>query len=678
MRPRPFYFTLLLLAACGTATGPTTPIPDVLASHVDSTVAPGDDFFAFANGAWLKANPIPPTESDWGLGSVVVNELMVGIRTLNEEAAQAHAAPGTDQRKIADFWIAGMDSAKTDRLGAAPLAALLQRIDGIRNAQEAFAVAGELNRASANVLYALWVGPDPRNSEHLVAEFWQGGLGLPDRDYYFNPEAGVAKNRADYPGHIAQMLGFLGQDSATAAKAGLAVMAFETALASRSRTLEQQRDPYANYNKMAVDGQLSKITPQLDWRALLDSSGLALCDTVSVGQPEYLAAMGTLLDATPVEAVKNYFRYHLISAFARSLSSTIERADFDFYDKQLHGQLEQQPRWKRVLGAQYHAMGMLVGHAFVQDHFPERAKARYSALVEHVRTAYRDRINTLDWMSAATKEKALEKLNAITKKVGYPDTWKDFSALRMDTVSFAGNMLAAERWRFDDMIHGWGKPVDHTEWFITPQTYSAYYSPSNNEIVLPAAIFTMPGLPDSLADDAMVYGYVAASTIGHEITHGFDDSGRQYDAKGNLKSWWAPADSAQFNQRAEVMAKQFDAYEPIPGLHINGQATLGENIADFGGIRLGLEAFKKTEQYAKGEKIAGYTPLQRFFLGYAYGWLFEQKEASLRDQLLSDTHSPAKWRVNGPLSNVPEFYEAFNITEGQAMWRPDSLRVKVW
>ncbi|MFZ1666066.1 MAG: M13 family metallopeptidase, partial [Flavobacteriales bacterium] len=555
---------------------------------------------------------------------------------------------------------------------------LLQQIDGITNAQDAFAMAGVLQRAGSDVLYGFSVGQDSKNSEKMAVDLWQGGLGLPDRDYYFNNEAGVAKDRAAYPGHIARMLGLLGQDSAKAAKAGASVMSFETALAKKSRTLDEQRDPYANYNKMAVDGQLKKIMPHLDWRTLLNSYGLPLCDTVIVGQPEFLSAVDGLLQSTPIETVKNYYRFHLLSTFASNLSNAIDQEDFDFYAKQLYGQVQPRPRWKRVIDEEGNDIGMIVGHVFVKDYFPERAKKRYDGLVEAIRSTYSERIKKLDWMSAATKEKALEKLNTMTKKVGYPDEWKDYSTLQVDTASYAANVLACNRWHFDDMLSKWGKPVDRTEWDMTPQTYNAYYNPSNNEIVLPAGIFMLPGLPDSLADDAMVYGYAAASTIGHEITHGFDDEGRQFDAKGNLVSWWTPQDSANFTQRAEVIAKQFDAFEPISGIHINGHATMGENIADFGGIELGLEAYKKTDEYKSGKKIAGYTPLQRYFLGYALGWLGHQKEESLRSRLLSDVHSPAKYRVNGPFANVPEFYEAFNIKEGQAMWRPDSLRVKIW
>jgi putative endopeptidase len=674
--------TLFLLAACGRSNKPVQAghpaMPDLLASHVDSSISPGDNFFLFANGAWLKANPIPASESGWGIGNLVEDELRDKVRAINEVAATAHAPAGSDQQKIGDYWTTGMDSAKADRSGLGPLKDLLQQIDGITSADEAFTVSGVLNRAGVEVLYSGSVEQDPKNSEVMAMALGQGGLGLPDRDYYFNNEEGVAKNRAAYPGHIARMLEFTGQDSATAAKGGQAVFAFEKELATHSRTLDELRDPWANYHKMKVDGELAKTTKHLRWRTTLDSYKLDKCDTVIVGQPEFFSAMDALLQRTPVSTLKDYFRYHLLTTFAEALSSPIDQENFSFYGQRLRGQQEQRPRWKRVLDREGDDIGMVVAKVFVKDYFPERTKKRYTALVEAVRQAYRGRIQSLPWMSDSTKAKALIKLNAMTTKVGYPDVWKDYSTLKVDTVSYAANVLAANRWHFDDQMAKWGKPVDRTEWDMTPQTYNAYYNPSNNEIVLPAGIFLLPGLPDSLADDALVYGYAAASTIGHEITHGFDDEGRQYDAKGNLASWWTPQDSLRFTQRSEVMATQFNAYEPIPGININGHATLGENIADFGGIELGLDAFKKTQAYQKGEKIGGYTPLQRYFLGYALGWLYHQQEESLRSRLLSDVHSPAQWRVNGPFANIPEFYEAFHIQPGQPMWRADSVRVQIW
>jgi len=505
----------------------------------------------------------------------------------------------------------------------------------------------------------------------------QGGLGLPDRDFYFNKDDGIAKTRQAYVRHMANMLRLLGIDAGDAQARSQAVMAFETALAAVSRPLEDLRDPQRNYNRMGPLQFTAKYTPAIAWAQRMSAWQLAP-DYVIVGQPEFFTGLENLLARTPVATLRDYLRLQLVDTYAPYLSKTFDDEHFDFYGRVLSGSQEQHPRWKRALDAENTSLGMILGRIYVKRNFPESAKQRYGALVEAIRTAYGERIDRLDWMSPATKAKAHEKLARMTKKVGYPDKWKDYSALVVARNSYAENMRNAGIWQFNDQLSKFGKPVDRGEWDITPQTYNAYYNPPNNEIVLPAAAFLVPGFKDTDLDDAVVYGYAAASTIGHEMTHGFDDEGRQFDAGGNLSDWWTPEDAAQFAQRAAVLVRQFDVYEPLPGLHINGKATLGENIADFGGVLLGLEAFRKTQQYKSGRMIAGYTPLQRFFLGYALSWLSEEREELLRQYLLSDVHSPAKWRTNGPLSNVPEFYEAFAVEPGQPLYRPESERVHIW
>jgi len=367
----------------------------------------------------------------------------------------------------------------------------------------------------------------------------------------------------------------------------------------------------------------------------------------------------------------------LIRSSAAYLDSVTFNNAFE-YRKTLTGAAKPRPRWKRVLDSEEGAMGEALGQLFVKEYFNEKAKQRYNDLVEAIRDAYKDRIKNLSWMSDSTKQKALDKLSKITKKVGYPDKWKDFSAMQIDAAPYVINMQHANEWWHNYNINKLGKPVDRTEWDMSPQTYNAYYNPSNNEIVLPAGMFTVPGVRDENLDDAFVYGYAAASTIGHEITHGFDDQGRQYDAKGNLKSWWQPNDSAQFTQRASKIIHQFNEMNPVDTLHINGSATQGENIADLGGLLLGIDAFKKTEAYKKGGKIGGYTPMQRYFLGYAYSWMDQERKERLASQLQTDVHAPAKERVNGPVVNIPEFYEAFGIKPGDKMYRADSLQVKIW
>ncbi|MEO7064733.1 MAG: M13 family metallopeptidase, partial [Dokdonella sp.] len=630
-----------------------------------------------ANGGWLARNPIPASESAWSIGNVVDEQLYASLRSINEKAAQSDNSPGSDQRRIGDFWTTAMDTAKADQLGVHPLDAELKRIDAVRNASDALDVAFMLRPLQISAFFSIAVYQDEKNSAAMAIHLAQGGLGLPERDFYFNQEKGVAKIRAEYVAHIARTLVLLGRDAAHAKADAAQVMAFETSLAKASRKLEDLRDPQKNYNKMTPTEVTTKETPSIAWSEQLAAWNLHP-ESVVVGQPEYLAALDTLLKNTPPLVLRDYLRYQLVDAYAPYLSQPFDQEHFRFHGQVLSGQKEQRSRWKRVLDSEGKAMGMVLGKIFVKEYFPEAAKKRYVALVEAIRGAYRDRIAKLDWMSPTTKAKAEQKLAAITTKVGYPDTWKDYSTLVIGRDSYCANLMSAARWHFNDEISKFGKPVDRTEWEMTPQTYNAYYNPSNNEIVLPAAIFTIPGVADAQVDDAVVYGYAAASTIGHEITHGFDDEGRQYDAAGNLTDWWTAADAKKFNAAAEAMVKQFNAYEPLPGLHINGKATLGENIADFGGLLLGLDAFKKTDQYKKGEKIGGLMPLQRYFLGYAMGWMSHQRDEKLRARLLSDVHAPAKWRVLGPLSNIPEFYQAFNVKPGQPMWRPESERVRIW
>lgn len=666
----------LNLMVAATHAAPRPP-EDLLRRNMDPAVQPGVDFFTYANGGWLRRNPIPASESRWGIGEAVREELYTRLRQINERAARGTNAPGTEQQKIGDFWATAMDTAKAARLGLGPLRGELERIDAIQNVPGVLDVCFAFQPLGVTTLFGLSVSQDEKRSDIMAVHLSQDGLGLPERDFYFNEEKGVAKIRAEYVSHIQRMLKLLGRSNAEAKVAAARVMEFETALAKVSRKLEDLRDPEKNYNLLQPAELTRQHTPSIRWQDRLNGLGLRT-DKVIVGQPEFFTALEGLLHTTPMPVMQDYLRFHLVSEFASYLDPKFDAEHFAFYGKVLNGQKEPRPRWKRVLDAQEGAMGMVLGRIFVQEYFPAATKQRYVNLVEAMRAAYRARIDRLDWMSASTKAKAQAKLAAMTAKVGYPDTWKDYSTLMIGTNSYAENMMNAARWHYQDMLAKYGKPVDRSEWSMTPQTYNAYYKPENNEIVLPAAQFTIPGIADADVDDAVAFGYTGASTIGHEITHGFDDEGRQFDEKGNLADWWTAIDATNFQQRAEVMVKQFDAYQPLPGLRINGKASLGENIADYGGLLLGLDAFKQTEQFRKGEKIAGLTPMQRFFLGYALGWLTQEREASLRRHLLSDVHAPAKWRVLGPLSNLPEFHEAFGVKPGQPLWRPAEVRVKIW
>jgi len=651
--------------------------PDLLHAALDTTVAPGDDFFSYANGTWLKSHPIPASESNWGIGQEVQNEVYARLRQTSVEAASASAAAGSNQQKIGDFWAVGLDSLKADKLGIAPIKAELDRITAMKTVAEVPGVIAHEIPLGVSALIGPRVGQDDKNSDKMALYLRQSGLGLPNRDYYFNTDSRTKNIRREYLRHVANTFKLLGQDSLAAKTNAGRVMALETTLARSSRKLEALRDPYANYHKMSI-AQLDKLTPGLDWKTWFGQMGAAQVDTVIVGQPEFYQTVGRLLKTQPLDDWKAYLTWHVAREFAPSLSRPLVDENCHFYGTVLRGAKSIRPRWKRVLDMQENALGEALGQLFVKEYFKPEAKARYDTLVKNVVASFAEHIQKVDWMSAPTKKVALDKLHKINPKVGYPNKWKDYSALLIDRSSLAANVMRANQWRYNYELNKLGKPVDRTEWGMTPQTYNAYYNGSNNEIVLPAAAFAIPGLPDAEADDALVYGYAGASTIGHELTHGFDDEGSQYDAHGNLHEWWSKEDRTRFNQRVTGIVKQFNGYTLLDSLHINGKATAGENIADLGGIVIGLDAFKKTKQYKEGKKINGLTPTQRYFLGYALGWQMHARDESLASQLLTDVHSPAQYRVNGPMADVPAFYAAFGIRPGQKLYRPDSTRVVIW
>jgi putative endopeptidase len=666
------YLILSALFACKPGAPPATQ-KDILAANLDTTVNPADDFFSYANGAWLKQNPIPDEYSSWGIGNLVQEELYERLRNINVEAAQTDPV----SRKVASFWKSGMDSARIEQEGVKAIAPELEAIDAVKTPAALLQLAARLEASGVTSMISPYITQDDKNSEVMAFHLYQGGIGLPDRDYYFNTDERTRKIREAYPGHIARMLQFTGLDSAAARQAATDIVLLETRLAKASRKLEDLRDPYANYNKFSVPA-LEKLTPGINWHDYIQTLGVSQLDTLIVGQPEFYKALSAELSATDISIWKNYLKWHLINASAPYLSREIDDADFAFYKQLIRGIKKQKPRWKRVLDAEEGAMGEALGQLFVKEYFPEKAKKRYEDLVEDIRSALRERITRLTWMSDSTKQKALYKLSKIRKKVGYPDKWKDFSDMDIKDQPFIRNVFAANVWWHHYEINKLGKPVDRDEWDMSPQTYNAYYNPSNNEIVLPAGIFTVPGLRDEALDDALVYGYAGASTIGHEITHGFDDQGRQYDAAGNLKQWWTKEDEAKFNQRAAVMVKQFSNYVVVDTLRINGRATLGENIADLGGLLLGWDAFTKKDAYKKNETKGGLTPAQRFLLGYALSWMSHTRKESLARAVMTDVHSPARFRVIGPVSDADAFYTTYPVKPGNAMYLPDSARVRIW
>jgi putative endopeptidase len=673
-------FAVAALAACAlTAATPST-VADAehyLDQFIDKSVSPREDFFHYAVGKWLREHPIPKSEHEWGVADVIQEETYQRLSGISQKAAAAKAQPGSNQQKIGDFWYAAMDSVTIAKQGFAPLDSEFKRIAAIRDIAALTAEIARLQYIGVGPLYTSFIAQDEKNSDREAVHLYQGGLGLPDRDYYTDTDEHAQLLRREYVAHVGRMLSLLGDDAATAAKNAATVMTMESELARASRKLEDLRDPVRNYNAMSLDA-LATLTPSIRWRNHFAEGKITGVDSVIVGQPEFFRQVEKSLHAHPIDHWKTYLRWQLAHTYASEAGGRFDAEHFHFYGTILNGTLEQRPRWKRMLDEEEGYLGDALGQLYVAQFFSPKTKVRYQKLTDDIFAAFGDRIRHLGWMSQPTKDRALEKLAAVTKKVGYPEKWRDYSSYTVDRRSLLGNAVRGNMWRSDYAIAKLHKPVDRSEWTMTPQTYNAYYNPSNNEIVLPAAIFILPGIADSLVDDAIVYAYAGGTTIGHEITHGFDDQGRQFDEKGNLTNWWTPADEKEFNRRAQGIVKQYNQYVAVGTTHVNGAATQGENIADLGGITLGWDAFKKTDQYKRGAKLDGLTPAQRYFIGWALGWMNQIRPENLAVRVKTDVHSPSPLRVIGPVTDMVPFYDAFGVKPGDRMYRPDSVRVQIW
>ncbi len=650
---------------------------DPLVEHRDSVVTAGTDFFTYANGGWIRSNPIKADENYNGIWRMVQDSVNDAVKAICENSTKASAPTGDAKQKIGDFYFSGMDTETIEKSGLSPLDGEFKKIAEIKDKNELIPAVARLQSLQAGPMFSFFVGRDDKNSSKNSVFVSQGGLGLPDRDYYFNTDSRNANIRKEYVNHIAKMLQLMGDDAKTADRYSQSIMKLETSLAKASRKIEDLRDPYANYNKMSM-GEIQKLTPAIGWAELTAGMGLQNVDSIIVGQPEFLKQVNNELRSVPIEDWKAYLRWNLINSYAAYLSKEFDDQDFHFYRTILSGTKEQKPRWKRVVEQTNSSLGELVGQEYVSAYLPPRTKEKMVEIGNNLMAVYKDHIQNLDWMSGVTKEKALKKLGTVMQKIGYPDKWKDYSALDVDRGPYVLNVMRANQWLFNRIIKRYGKPVDRTEWRMTPQTYNAGYDPTNNEIVIPACNIIVPGFGKELPDDAVLYGIVGGSTFGHEITHGFDDQGSQYDEIGNLNDWWTKEDREKFTQKAQILVRQFNNYTVLDSLHVRGEATLGENIADLGGVIIGYDAFKKTAQGKSQAKINGLTADQRYFLAYAYAWMVAYRDESSARQIMSDVHSPAKYRVNGPLSNMPEFYAAFGIKPGDPMYRADSVRVKIW
>jgi predicted metalloendopeptidase len=664
-------FTTIAAAAFCVA---TTCLADFSPKNMDTTVKPQVDFYAYADGGWNKANPIPSDHSSWGSFDEIQDsneKILHGI----VEKAEGAKDPGFIEKLVGDFYYSGMDLATVDAVGASPMKAEFDRIASIQSSAGVAAEVAVLHRLGVGVCFGFGSEQDPKNSEMMIAGWGQGGLGLPERDYYLRTDDGSQKLREKYVAHVEKMLQLAGDSVADSQLEAKAIMKLETALAKGSKSDVDLRDPIANYHLTPL-GDIEKLSPHFDWRAYLAGIGLPVQSSMDIGQPEFLQALDAQIVATPLSDWKAYFRWHLIHDNAPFLSTPFSKENFAFYGTTLTGTPTQRERWKRVIAEVDGDAGEALGQLYVAVAFPPESKARMIKLVANLRQALHDRIETLDWMDEATRAKAVAKLDMFGVKIGYPDKWIDYSTLVIDRGPYILNVLRANDFNMKRDLAKIGKPVDRTVWGMTPPTVNAYYNPNMNEIVFPAGIL-QPPFYDRNADDAVNYGAIGA-VIGHEMTHGFDDQGRQYDGKGNLADWWSPESTKRFTARSTGIVKQFSGYEVAAGLHVNGDLTQGENIADLGGVKISYAALMKTLAGKTEKKIDGFTPEQRFFLSFASLWRDNQRPEAERLQVNTDPHSPARFRVNGPLSNLDEFAAAFDVPEGSPMRRPAAVRVNIW
>lgn len=685
------YGALLSLAlwvvSCNTSTQPTEPpkeeetVKAIDVSLMDKSVNPADDFFRFVNGKWLDETAIPSDQGRWGS----FNELRetnneVVLKVLEESAKSGAYKEGTDPYKASLFYSIGMDSTLADQVGSRPLEPWLEKINAIQNVEDLQAYLIEQQMYGGGAFFNFFVYTDLKNSQVMTAYLAQGGLGLPDRDYYTKTDSKSVETQEKYKQHISRMFQILGDRPEEADAQASRIYDLEYKMAEASMTNVEQRNIPALYNKYAVS-DLKTLAPSISWETYLNGLGVAGLDTMIVMQPKFMQAFESMVKSTPLSTHKEYLRWNAVNSMAAYLSSEFEQANFDFYSKQLRGIDQMRPRWKRVLGQTNGALGEAIGKLYVDETFPPEAKEKANQMVDNIIAAFGDRIKNLDWMTEPTKQKALEKLEKMTVKIGYPDEWRDYSGLVVENnpekSSYADNVMNAAKFQFEYQVAKLGKPVDKKEWGMTPQTVNAYFNPTNNEIVFPAAIL-QPPFYNYKADEAVNYGGIGA-VIGHEISHCFDDQGSRFDAEGNLANWWSEEDFTQFKARTNQLVAQYDSYEPLDSVNVNGRFTLGENIGDLGGVSAAYDGLQKF--YAangRPENSDGFTPEQRFFISWGTIWRIKYKDETLRTQVNTDPHSPGMYRAVGPLVNLEEFYSAFDVKPENKMYRPEEERVKIW
>lgn len=647
--------------------------PAINLAYMDQSIKPGDDFFRFANKGWLETHPIPEEYTTFGAFTEIdqQNELLIQD-IINEVSADNTACHGSAAQKIRDFYNAGMDTVAINERGYSELLPYFEQVEVLSDKAQLGKLLGKLHATGFGGFFGAGVGSDPKQADMNIMHVMQGGLSLPDRDDYF--DEGSQEMRERYVEHIANMFQLVGTDSVSAKAKANGILAFETRLAEKSLTRVERRDPDRTNNKFTRK-QLAAHTPNFNWDNYFEAVGAPAFDSLNVGMPDFLANMDQVITSTELSVIKDYLRWKLIHGSASLLSDDLAAETFAFYGNYIYGQEVQQPRWRRILSATDGCLGEAIGQIYVEKHFPAEAKARMENLIANLKIALGERIKVLDWMDEATKEKALNKLACINVKVGYPNKWKDYSNYEVTADSYFQNVMRANLFENEEDMSKLGKPVDKEEWFMTPQTVNAYYSPDMNEIAFPAGILQPPFFNQD-ADDAVNYGGIGV-VIGHEMTHGFDDQGRKYDEKGNLNDWWSEDDAIRFKERTQQMVKLFNEFE-LRGNHINGELTLGENIADLGGLNIAWDAYQMTEEAQRNDSIDGFTPAQRFFISYGTVWRNNIRDKALERRIKEDVHSPAEARVNRALGSMPHFYEAFDCVEGDKMYIAPEERARIW
>lgn len=645
--------------------------------NMDTTVSPGQDFFQYVNGGWLKNTEIPKEENSWGsFNELLNNNNEILLEVLNEAAENEVYKIGSDERKAADFYKTGMDSLKAEELGFKPLQPYVDKIQGMKNKGDLQKVIAEIHSLGSSPFFNFFIDQDLKKSDQNIFYFYQGGLGMPNREYYTKTDQESKDIRQEYLKHVAKMFEINGDQAETAKKKADAIMKIENQLALASKLPAELRDWSKAYNKKSIE-EVNKLAPELNWQQFLTDLGRSDLDTVIVAQPDFIKEVNRVLQSYSLEDLKTYLHWNLISEAAPYLHHEVVNESFRFNGTVLKGTESMKPRWKRVMAKTDNALGEALGKLYVAKAFPPEAKESALEMVENIKVAFKDRINNLDWMSDSTKAQALNKLATFTVKIGYPDKWRDYSDLDVGTESYVQNALNAYKFELKRQLNKIGKPVDKNEWLMSPPTVNAYYNPTNNEIVFPAGIL-QPPFYDYQADAAVNYGGIGA-VIGHEITHGFDDQGSQFDAEGNMNNWWTETDNEAFKSKTHLVVNQFNKYQVTDSLFVNGELTLGENIADLGGLAVAYDGLQKhLQKEGRPGEIDGFTPEQRFFISWAQIWRNKMRPESERNQVLTDPHSPARFRVNGPVSNLSEFYSAFDVQPGDPMMQQDSVRAKIW